>query len=251
MSGWFDARHAKPFIAYSEAHIGVLVFLLLLMVLLYLFRKSFRTTGSKAMRYGLAAVLVLCELSLNLWYIQQGVFHSATTLPLELCSISLYLSVFMLLFRSRFLFRIVYFTGLGGALQALATPVLGFGFPHYRFLEFFIAHGVIIISVLYMVWVEGFKPTFRSAFTAFAWLNAIAVPVVYINTVTGGNYMFLARKPDTASLLDLLGPYPFYILSLEAVALIMFLLLYLPFSPLFAAKTVANKNVAEPDVDHS
>lgn len=41
--------------------------------------------------------------------------------------------------------------------------------------------------------------------------------------------MFLSRKPDTPSILDLLGPYPGYIFMEEIVALILFLMLYLLF----------------------
>jgi len=44
------------------------------------------------------------------------------------------------------------------------------------------------------------------------------------------NYMFIAHKPDTPSLLDVLGPWPWYILSAEAVGLAVGLLLYLPFA---------------------
>ena len=61
-------------------------------------------------------------------------------------------------------------------------------------------------------------------------LNFLLVTVGTVNFLTGGNYMFLARKPETASLLDVLGPYPWYLLSLEAVALLLFLVLYLPFA---------------------
>jgi hypothetical integral membrane protein (TIGR02206 family) len=50
-----------------------------------------------------------------------------------------------------------------------------------------------------------------------------------VNRLTGGNYLFLSRKPEGGSLLDLLGPWPWYILSLEAVALLLFTILYLPF----------------------
>ena len=41
--------------------------------------------------------------------------------------------------------------------------------------------------------------------------------------------MFLRAKPVTGSALDLLGPWPWYILSVEGMGLALFLLLYLPF----------------------
>src|SRR5690606_12101072 len=97
------------------------------------------------------------------------------------CSISLYLCVFMLLFRSRLLFQIVYFTGIGGALQALLTPVLAFDFPHFRFVQFFLAHSMIIIAVLYMVWVERFRPTMKSIALTMLVLNLLLVVVLLVN----------------------------------------------------------------------
>ncbi|GED28899.1 hypothetical protein BCE02nite_00400 [Brevibacillus centrosporus] len=41
--------------------------------------------------------------------------------------------------------------------------------------------------------------------------------------------MFVTHKPFQPTLMDYLGPYPWYILSLEGVALGLFCLLYLPF----------------------
>ncbi len=81
-----------------------------------------------------------------------------------------------------------------------------------------------------MVWVESFRPTWKSILITMGFLNIALIPVSVVNMLTGGNYMFLARKPDTASLLDLLGPYPWYLLALEGVALLIFVLLYLPFA---------------------
>ncbi|RKN84922.1 TIGR02206 family membrane protein [Paenibacillus ginsengarvi] len=230
MERFFDPTAPGTFIAFSPQHLIVLSIFALLTVLLYVFRGYLRdTSGRRYVRYVLIAALAASELSLNVWYVAEGVYDPADSLPLELCSISLYLCIFMLLLRSERLFRIAYFTGIGGAVQALLTPVLYYGFPHFVFFEFFAAHIAIILAVLYMVWVERFRPTLRSVFVTLGFLNAMLVLVFIVNSITGGNYMFVARKPETASPLDLLGPYPWYLLSMEAVALVVFLLLYLPF----------------------
>ncbi|WP_028593391.1 TIGR02206 family membrane protein [Paenibacillus assamensis] len=230
MVSWFDTYDPNTFQAFSSAHLGALLLFAVSIILLYVCRFWLRDEKrSKRTRFTLIGLLILAEVSLNIWYVAGGVYDAADTLPLELCSISLYLCVFMLLFRSRFIFSIVYFTGIGGALQALLTPALGFPFPHFRFLQFFLAHIVIILAVLYMVWVEKYRPTWKSVGLAMVFLNVLLVVVGSINYLTGGNYMFLARKPETASLLDVLGPYPWYIISLEAVAFIMFIILYAPF----------------------
>lgn len=81
-----------------------------------------------------------------------------------------------------------------------------------------------------MTWVEGYRPTFQSIKRTMIFLNII-IPIVSIgNYMTGGNYMFLAHKLETASLLDVLGPHPYYIISLEIVAFMGCLLLYMPFA---------------------
>ncbi len=54
---------------------------------------------------------------------------------------------------------------------------------------------------------------------AFAGLAAIGT------LVTGGNYMFLRHKPAHGSLLDFMGPWPFYILVAALLGLLMFLAL--------------------------
>ena len=229
MNRLFDAQSSIPFTAYSLSHIITLVILAVLAALLYLFRAQLRKDRSgRTVRIGLILILACSEISLNAWYVWQDRYNAKDTLPLELCTISLYLSVFMLIFNSRRLLQIVYFIGIGGAMQAMLTPALDYGFPHYRFIEFFAAHIAIILAVLYMVWVEQCRPTLKSIFLTMGFLNLLLIVVGSINFLTGGNYMFLARKPETASLLDVLGPYPWYLLSLEVVAFVLFLLLYLP-----------------------
>lgn len=135
----------------------------------------------------------------------------------------------MLLTRSRLLYSFLYFAGIGGAFIALLTPNLIYPFPHFRFLLFFIAHGSIILASLYMTWVEGYKPTWRSLFFTMLCLNLVAACVYAANILLDSNYMFLIRKPSTFSVLDYFGPYPYYLLVEEAFAFVIFLLMFLIF----------------------
>lgn len=124
----------------------------------------------------------------------------------------------------------MYFLGIGGATQALLTPDAGiYGFPHFRFFQVIISHGAIVTAAIYMTFVDGYRPYRASLGRVALWGNIYMVVVGLINWVLGSNYLFIARKPDTPSLIDLLGPWPWYILSLELVALVLCLLLYLPY----------------------
>jgi len=118
----------------------------------------------------------------------------------------------------------------GGALQALLTPDIGaYNFPHFRFFQVFLSHGLIIVGALHMTIVEGNRPTGASLKRVFLWLNGYMIFVFLINLLVGGNYLFIMHKPETASLLDLFGPWPVYIFAAEGVAFITFFLLYAPF----------------------
>lgn len=231
MRDYFAAHNTSAGVAFSLSHLAALLVFSALVTLLYVCRDWFRKGKRKRRgRLALAGILAACELALNAWYAWAGVYDVASALPLELCTISLYMCIVMLLMNSPALFRIVYYVGIGGALQALLTPALAYDFPHFLFLHFFTAHISVILAVLYMVWVEGCRPTLRSIGVTMVFLNVLLVIVAFVNKVTGGNYMFLARKPETASLLDVLGPHPWYILSSEGVALLFFLLMYAPFA---------------------
>ena len=60
-------------------------------------------------------------------------------------------------------------------------------------------------------------------------VNLFAVCIGAFDYFFNTDYMYLRAKPINASLLDVLGPWPWYILSLEAMALLSYLVYYSPF----------------------
>jgi hypothetical integral membrane protein (TIGR02206 family) len=177
----------------------------------------------------LLLLLFLSELFFQYWYFINDKWDLAINLPFQLCSLSIYLCMIMLITKSYRIFELTFFVSMSGAFVAMITPELFFGFPHMRFFQFFIAHLAIVVSCLYMLWVEKYQISFHSLIRAFVGLNILAIFVFIINKLLGANYMFLIHKPINPSIIDLLGPYPWYILSLELISFILFIILYIPF----------------------
>ncbi|MFF2886787.1 TIGR02206 family membrane protein [Paenibacillus sp. NPDC057967] len=212
---------------FSVQHMVAIAIALIVFAAIAFGRKRLRGERSnRIFRLGMAGLLVACEIALQTSYVLEGSW-GAGSLPFQLCSLTLLLAAAALAFRIRQLYSIIYFLGTLGALQALVTPNLDEAFPHFRYFHFFIAHIGIIASAVYLMTVERYKPTLRSVFGAWLWLHVLAVPAAIVNMATGTtNFMFLAHKPATASMLDLLAPWPWYLLQLELVAVLLCLILY-------------------------
>jgi hypothetical integral membrane protein (TIGR02206 family) len=91
-----------------------------------------------------------------------------------------------------------------------------------------VTHGGVIVAALLLVAGRGIAPRRGAVWRAFAATLAVAVAAAAGSIATGGNYMFLRRKPS-GSLLDLMGPWPWYIAAAALLALAMFAVLALPF----------------------
>ncbi len=222
----------NPFSFFSQHHINALLFLFGVYILIFIFRKKLRNPKIDIkMRYIIAVALILQEVSLTIWRLYNGDWHLGTSLPLHLCGVSIVLSAIMLINKNYTLFEINYFWGLGGAIQALLTPDIGiYGFPHYRFFQFFTSHGLIIVAVLYMVFVQKYSPTHKSIWKVFRITLIYTGFIAIFNLIFKGNYLFICWKPENGSIMDVMGPWPWYIIPLAIVAIISFYIWYAPFA---------------------
>ena len=211
-------------------HVSALLALFTVNIFLIQYKNAAEKTKQNV-RWVLAIILFVNEIAWHAWIFAVGRWSIQTMLPLHLCSVLVWMGALMLVTKNYRIYEFMYLLGIGGAIQALATPDLGiYGFPHFRFFQTFISHGLIITSAIYMTVVEGFRPYWKSLLRVAIWMNIYVVLVYFINDTIGSNYLMINAKPDTPSLLDLLPPWPIYILYMEAIGIVTVILLYLPFA---------------------
>lgn len=219
-----------PFVLFGTAHWIALGVVLLVGLGLTRF-KGASEAARKKVRVTLALVLWLNESAWHIWNLAWGHWDARVLLPLNACSLLIWLSGFMLIYRNYAIYEFAYFMGIGGAFQYLLTPDLGlYGFPHFRFFQTFTSHGALLLAAVYMTAVEGFRPTWRSFWRVVIGTNLYAAVIFLFNVWLGSNYLVINGKPATPSMLDLMPPWPYYIIYIEAIGFLTFLILYLPFA---------------------
>jgi hypothetical integral membrane protein (TIGR02206 family) len=173
------------------------------------------------------AVVVLsgfvCE---QLTYALRGEWTVEVNLPLQLTDAVTLVSVAALLHpASALLVELVYFWALTASLQAVLTPDLAQSFPDVLYFTYFATHSGAIAAACLLVFGMRRAPRAGAVWRVFGVTVAFAALAAVGTVATGGNYMFLRRKPVQGSLLDLMGPWPVYIAAAAALGLVMFLVL--------------------------
>ena len=242
MSFPFSEPVGTPFHLGSPSHGTVLAIFALLVIAMVAWRNP-SDAARKRMRWALAVILVGSDLGWHVWFLMTGQWSVVSMLPLQLCALTSYLCAAMLVTRSYFLYELVYFYALGGSSQALFTPDIPYDFPSPRFLLNFVGHGAMVFGALYMTRVEGYRPTWRSAKRAAIALLAYAAVMFWVNLALGSNYLFIGRKPDAATALDILPPWPWYVPMLGLAVIVLVVVLYAPFA---VADLVKAKRGAQP-----
>lgn len=177
----------------------------------------------------LAVAILAAYLLENAAAIEQGIWSSRRFLPLHLTDVVTIVAVIALWTARPLLFELTYFWGLSASLQATLTPDLGQGFPDVFYFAYFVTHGGAVVAAVFLAGGRRMVARTGAVLRVFGWTIVVAAAAAIGNVVTGGNYMWLREKPDSASLLDLMGPWPLYILSGAVVALVYFYVLDTPF----------------------
>jgi hypothetical integral membrane protein (TIGR02206 family) len=144
-------------------------------------------------------------------------------LPFNLCNVTTWIAVYACITLAPWACEFVYFSGLAGAGMALITPDMGSVWPA----RFFVNHGGLILTASTLVFGRIVQLKRGAPWRAFRILVIYGCFAGAVNALLHTNYAYLNRKPGGATVMNLMGPWPFYILPLGLFGLGMFWALWL------------------------
>lgn len=216
----------EEFAPFGPDHVAVLSLTAAAAGVLLATGRRLRARADHAVRWGLGLVLIGNE---TLSWLAAAA-HGQVIIPLQLCDLALVATVWALFRVGSRAGELAYFWVLAGSTQAVLTPDLLDPFPSAGWASFFISHCGMVLGVVYLTATGRIYPTPGSIWRVWLWVNGYAAVAGLVNGIAGTNFGYLARKPSQPSLLDYFGPWPFYILAMEAMAAASFALCYVPFA---------------------
>ncbi len=236
----------REFRTFSEEHLipALMVLLACIAVGVY-FRKEPSSKARAITEATIVLILFTNETIYHIyWYVTDGWVPSSGLL-IQMCGLSILMLITVFYVESprvkNLMYDLIFFWGLGGALQAILAPDIGArGFPDFKYFSFFISHGFIMIGASYIVAAHRYRPTLKALLKVAIITNLLVIVSYGFNILLEkvppferGNYFITGYPPPTGSIVDLFartfGPSPRYLIGLEIMGLAVFLLLWAPF----------------------
>ena len=220
-----------------------LIVILLLWISIPSFGKKYLNSQQRnTVALSLISISLVQEIMHYFYKMHLGLFTFAQDISLHMCGFSLFLSCYALYNKNQTAFELAFFWGLGGAFQAILTPdPTRFHFAYISTFWSFLAHGIIILNVLWLIFVDGMRCRTYSLLNTAIVTNATVFIVGIINTCigNGANYWFICEKPSGNSPF-LVGEWPYYLFTFQLVGFTVMAIIYFPMW-LHVKRTAAKK----------
>ncbi len=210
---------------YSREHVAAVITMVFLagVVVVLARRRRGRAASSRAART-LGLVIGGAYLAEHATYAARDAWTVSVNLPFHL-SDAVTLVAVTALWRpqSALLVEALYFWAFSASLQAVLSPSIDEPFPDVLYFTYFLTHAGVVVAASLLVFGCRRLPRRGAVTRVYGLTAAFAVTAALASLATGGNYMFLRAKPPRGSLLDLMGPWPWYVGVGAVLALVVFL----------------------------
>lgn len=229
----------EAFAAFGPTHVLLLVGTVVGMVVFALLGRHWRETRwSEVIGRGLAVVLLIPAVAFTVFWLLPGNFALNQSLPLHFSDVLRFLTPYALWTRRRWAVAVVYYWGLTFNPQALITPDLHFdAYPVLEFISYWSQHIILMWAVAFLTWGLRRTPTWRDYRRTLLITLGWAAVAFGVNAVLGTNYGYVSRKPGGASLLDLMGDWPIYLLVILAGVVVVWAAITWPWTHGAARRT--------------
>ena len=168
----------------------------------------------------LSFIIISLDLSEDLLRLITGYYSIKKDLPLQLCSIGIYIASFTLITKYQTPFELIFYWGLVGASQAILTPDGDLFEIKIFFFYSQVYHAVLIFSVLWLMVKHDMRMPFNAIPKMVIITNIVVIIISIINYLLDSNYVFLRVKPNSVSPF-LMGNWPVYIIMVQVYSVVL------------------------------
>lgn len=242
---FFDAKETIPdgvgFKLFGPLHLGWLAVSVAVYVIMWFwYKKQDEATRRRCLKV-VALAMLGTEIVKQTVLVATGVWRP-NYLPLQLCSFSIYFSVWHAFKPNRLNSELLYALSFIGALMALLfcnwTMLPFWNFHH---IQSFITHILIVLYPILLL-AGGYRPNYKLLPKCLLTVVLLAIPLYFLNKLLNSNFMFLnwADVGNPLSIFEGMWGRPWYILGAFPMLAVVWLIMYLPWE--IAKK--AKKNTA-------
>lgn len=186
---------------YNNIHILWLLAVIISTIWVAVFCRRLRPENRRRFGRFFGLVILLMELERLIGYGRMGGLNRYE-LPLHLCSMALFLSVFHAFYPSDSLGQILYTLCLPGCIAALVFP--GWNtYPLWSYVSVhcFVLHGLTVAYIAMQTHCGVIRPRLREIWKPILFLCCIVPPVYWLDMRWDANYLFI-REPSMGSPLE-------------------------------------------------
>ena len=212
------------FQVFSIEHIISIIVIILVFIAFFRFNKVLGINDkSRSFLFVLAFIMISLDLSEDLVRVFTGFYSIRKDLPLQLCSIGVYLAAFTLVSRKKIFFDLIFYWGFVGATNAILTPDGNLFELRIFFFYSQAYHAALIFAVLWLMIKYDMRMRYGSILKVVISTNIIVGLLSILNYALDSNYMFLRQIPNSVSPF-LMGEWPVYIIMVQVFSIILVVL---------------------------
>nr|WP_321237326.1 TIGR02206 family membrane protein [uncultured Psychroserpens sp.] len=213
----------------SWQHLLPIGFAVIFAVALIRYARALSSEKQQRLIHHFAIFISISVIAFHVYSIMYYEYNFRTDLPLYLCSLLGILIPVYTYCKKYWMFEILVFWIIAGTLQGVITPDIAEGFPSLDYFRYWIVHLGLLIVIFYSIFVFRLRPKLKSVFKSFLALQVYVLLMIGVNYLLNANYFYLNKKPESASVLDYFGEWPYYIVVCQLIIIPLFLIIYVPF----------------------